>query len=570
MDSAVATRAIARDRQPDAAGVRGAGDRAGDPRWLVPAALVFLLLGVAVRLVRYLACFPLTGDECFLAVNLLDRDASDLLRPLEYHQVCPALFLWIELGVVRLLGFSELSLRLFPCLASIASVCLFRWLAGRFLRGTALVLAVAVFAVSYYPIRYVAEVKPYGCDLAVSLVLTGLALHWWRDRARTRWLWALVVAAPIGLAMSYPAAFLVGSIGVMIGFGLAVDLRCRQGFRRGFARVWLPAAVYVAVSIATGITVYALFARAQHDDALCSPIGAYWASCFPPLGRPGELVRWLVATHTGHMFAYPAGGGRGGSVLSFVLFFGGVTVLIRRGLTAPLAFLGLPFVLTFSAAALHLYPYGGSTRLAMHLAPAICALTGLGAASLLERAGTRLRCVGTGAVCASLAALGVAVIVLDLVHPYKTEHDRRTRDFARWFWTAQANHGEVACAWTDLREGFFPRRYSWRSMAQYLCNQRIYSARHRNGGGPPRWAAISAEHPLRCVVFSLPGRERDERAFDEWLRRMRANYRWVGFEKHEFHETGERPETHPERIEVYEFIPARRTLGDPPRSEKSR
>ena len=95
-------------------------------------------LGVLVRLVRYLVVYPIWHDEAFLAVNFLDRGYLDLLRPLDYMQVSPILFLWIELTVVRWLGFCEWSLRLFPAICGLAGVFLFRHVAARLVHGMAL------------------------------------------------------------------------------------------------------------------------------------------------------------------------------------------------------------------------------------------------------------------------------------------------------------------------------------------------------------------------------------------------------------------------------------------------
>ena len=81
----------------------------------------FVVLGVLLRLVRYAMDYPLWWDEAFVAVNFIRRDYLDLLRPLDYGQVCPILFLWAELTLVKLLGFSEWSLRLFPLVCAIAS-----------------------------------------------------------------------------------------------------------------------------------------------------------------------------------------------------------------------------------------------------------------------------------------------------------------------------------------------------------------------------------------------------------------------------------------------------------------
>ena len=110
------------------------------------ATWAFVGLGLLVRLVRYLVVYPIWHDEAFVAVNFLNRGYLDLLRPLDYYQVCPFLFLWIELTVVRIFGFSESALRLFPAICGLASVLLFRHLAARLLRGIPLLLAVGVFA----------------------------------------------------------------------------------------------------------------------------------------------------------------------------------------------------------------------------------------------------------------------------------------------------------------------------------------------------------------------------------------------------------------------------------------
>ena len=152
----------------------GAGE---DPRSraLAQATWVFVGLGMLLRIARYAMNYPLWWDEAFVAVNFIRRDYFDLLRPLDYGQVCPVLFLWAELAVVKLLGFSEWSLRLFPLACSVASVPLFRYAAGRVVRGVSLLLAVAIFAVSYHPIRHAADVKPYASDLLAAVAVLALA-----------------------------------------------------------------------------------------------------------------------------------------------------------------------------------------------------------------------------------------------------------------------------------------------------------------------------------------------------------------------------------------------------------
>src|SRR5262249_45897747 len=75
------------------------------------------------------------------------------------------------------------------------------------------------------------------------------------------------------------------------------------------------------------------------------------------------------------------------------------------------------------------YPYGGSARIAQHLAPAICLLAGAGAAVALAGA---VRWFGSErrwslAACGLLAVIGIAGIARDWRKPYKTEDDQRGR-----------------------------------------------------------------------------------------------------------------------------------------------
>ena len=167
--------AIPDDRRPVVATTMDCDAQQFDRR-LEWATWAFVGLGVLLRIVRYAMDYPLWWDEAFVAVNFIRRDYLDLLRPLDYGQVCPILFLWAELTVVKLLGFSEWSLRLFPLVCAIASVVLFRHVAGRVVRGVPLLLAVAIFAVAYHPIRHAADVKPYASDLLAALALLAPAL----------------------------------------------------------------------------------------------------------------------------------------------------------------------------------------------------------------------------------------------------------------------------------------------------------------------------------------------------------------------------------------------------------
>src|SRR5262249_22633404 len=64
--------------------------------YLTGAVWAFVCLGIAMRVLRYALNYPIWSDEAFVAANLIDRDYLALLRPLDYGQLCPVLFLWAE------------------------------------------------------------------------------------------------------------------------------------------------------------------------------------------------------------------------------------------------------------------------------------------------------------------------------------------------------------------------------------------------------------------------------------------------------------------------------------------
>jgi len=498
------------EQQPGTDGVIVICPRSGwvEPGWIVGATWFFVGLGIAVRLVRYFVNYPIWHDEAFLAVNFWDRGYVDLLRPLDYGQVAPWLFLAIERTAVTWLGYSEPALRLFPTICSVLSLPLLRRIAGRLMRGTPQLLAVAVLAVSFYPIRHGAEIKPYASDLLAALVLLALAVEWVRSPQSSRWWWALTALIPILIALSYPAVFVAGGISLALA---PSALRSNQRtVRLGFI-------IYNLVLVASFLAVYMASTEFQAEAIRDEYRNGCWADAFPPLDRPWAVPLWMVDVHAGTMMAYPAGDRHGASALTLLCVLAGCLVLYRRDQKTTLAVLIAPFGLGLIAAFLGRYPYGGAPRIMQYLAPSICLLMGLGLTVLLSRIRRievqRRAFLG---ILAGLAIVGSGLVIRDLVKPYRVAGDVRTRDFARWFWSERSRQGELACLKSDMGLSFRPRLWRVGMSAVYLFHQRMFSDRHRQRRAadldPARY---SEDRPLRLVAFDhvpagIP-------AFDQWL-----------------------------------------------------
>jgi 4-amino-4-deoxy-L-arabinose transferase-like glycosyltransferase len=514
--------------------------------WLARATWAFVSLGVLLRIARYAMNYPLWWDEAFVAVNLIRRGYVDLLRPLDYGQVCPMLFLWCELTAVKLLGFSEWSLRLFPLVSSIASLILFRCVAGRIVRGVPLLLAVAIFAVSFHPILHAADVKPYASDLLAALAIIAVAIEFLKAPERARWLWAFAVIAPVAIGLSHPAIFVAA--GTMLGLAPAVVTARRR-------ELWIAYATSSLASLTAFIVLYTVFTRAQAAANLAA-MQTQWEAAFPPVNDPLALVRWLVTVHTGSMFAYPCGGEKGASSLTLVLFIMGAGALWFRRRKAVVLTCLAPFAIAFAAAALKRYPYGGPVphgspaRVMQYLAPTICLFAGIGAAFFLEFFRyPRVAPQALRTILVFLAAIGIVPLAADAFHPYRAIHAQRARQFARQFWPQIAQDAEPVCLRWDL--GIPEWDSANLNVAVYLCNQRIYSPGRQKQGNPGSHT-VFANRPLRCV---LPLADPSSREVKSWLDAMKNRYRLREWRPMvvDMAEPGAKPRT--ERYDIYEFVP---------------
>ena len=160
------------------------------------------------------------SDELALSENILGRSLRDLLtRPLEFDQVSPPGFLTAVKLSTRVFGTSELALRLFPLLFSLAALGLFPAVARRLLPRTAALLATWLFAIGipFYVVG--SELKQYSADVAAALLLTWLALDLLEAPTDARRLRRAALVGAAALWFSQPAALVVAGISAALVLG---------------------------------------------------------------------------------------------------------------------------------------------------------------------------------------------------------------------------------------------------------------------------------------------------------------------------------------------------------------
>jgi hypothetical protein len=399
--------------------------------------------------VRYALGFPIWGDEAFVVNELARSSYADLFAPLGNGQVAPLLWLWLEKACYDLGDGSILLLRLPALIAGLISTVLMLRFCLRALPQPSALLGFAVFAASYYPLRHAVEVKPYATDLLLVLVQLNLALDLFVrrgspsvktedlvGRVRTKAI-ALALVSAIGAWGSYPSMF--------VSAGLAVCFLARAETRR-------PALLASGLVGISSLAMVFLFALPHAEAASWLMEMEMWKPTFPPWTRPWELPGWLLERHCGYMSAYPTGGRDFGSSLSFLLMVVGGVGLWRSRQRAFLGLLLAPLVFNFLAACGHFYPYGGSVRVSIFMAPAFCLLMGHGLAVCLQRLPAAPGRAGVLACCGLLFGFACFGVIRDLGQPYKAEGDVRALEFADWM-VEHSLPGETIVGWCNQKDG---------------------------------------------------------------------------------------------------------------------
>jgi hypothetical protein len=502
-------------------------------RWLRFALLATITIGVAWRLVRYFGGFPIWGDEAMLLLNLLDRDYAGLTQHLRYNQVAPLFFLWLEKTSLLVFGPSEWSLHLVPFLAGLAALWIF-WRTCRASFSSLIAgFAVAILAVSYYPVRHSCEVKPYAFDLLYAVMFAWLALGHLRHPQTSRWLIGLAAVTPIAVFSSYTSVFVGGAVSIVL-------------LPRIWHATWTQWSLYLIfnITLCGSFLLHLLMVGHEQTDAETAQrthdfLRNYWKDAFPPESLL-DWPLWLIKVHTGNMLAYPLGANHGGSTLTFLLVTLGSIALWRQRQRSLLALCWLPFALNLVAAILGKYPFGDSARITLHLAPFICIMMAHGLAQIVDRIRAPVwQKRVQRAIFAILFGCGAVGVARDLAKPYKTEHDRDVRRLVRDL-RRQVADGEpvVLCHERDARLiaefvwyfrtqtwhlewlGTAPLQATDQSCWLVLCSNRELSVADvtgQIGGRADEWRVVGSE--MRCVP---PENDKIAPMYCRWVHMVRA------------------------------------------------
>lgn len=361
---------------------------------LARVAIALVALGAVLRLVKFLERPGLWIDEAMIALNVGPRSYAELLAPLDYTQLAPVPWLWLEKLLVDLAGMHELVLRAPALLAGVALSWLV-WRAGLHLVGEwGAVIATALTATAATLLVYSVEAKPYAVDAAIAallLLLGGRCLM--RPLGDVRAMRTLGVGGVVALLCSFPSLFMVGGLGIAL-LVRAMLARHATGVRSIVA--W--GVVWVLVFAVPQLLLYR-YTGGGGD------MQGYWQPVMAQIGAPGLVGRTSGAINALLAALIDRQVWPGAELYLLVLVFGAWTIARKRGLVTMLA-VTTPLLLLAIAWLLDQIP--AADRLLLFAAPILALLFGAAVAQVIHYVPFRVRPVGAAVAVVSLGWLMLA------------------------------------------------------------------------------------------------------------------------------------------------------------------
>lgn len=370
-----------------------------------------LALGALLRLGLLLRRGSLWIDELLLSLNLAARSLLELLRPLDYQQTAPVLFLWAERLAIRIAGVHGLALRAVPFAAGVL-IPLALWRVARRLVGPAPALvATAIAAVSPILVHYSAQVKPYGVDALLTVLLLDSVLATVEEPDSGGAWWRLLIWGALAVCGSTPAPLVLA--GVVAGLAACPAVRSTPGHRS-----WLlAAAVLWCVLFAA---VYLGFERHAVTNAY---LQRFWAAAMlvpqaPDLGlrasiAASETLRSIFLGDRPPMAA---------ALPAVLLFFACAAGLLRiarsRGPWAAVLLVG-PIASALAVSMAGLYPI--APRLMLFASPLLILLLAEGLAAATALLPERPAPIGLAVLTTLLLVPALRSDIRRILHPLPAE-----------------------------------------------------------------------------------------------------------------------------------------------------
>ena len=335
---------------------------------IIALATAIISIGIFLRLYFFILNRPLWLDEAMLAINLVGRSFSGLLRPLDYNQGAPIAFLFLEKTVMSLFGNRDYVLRIIPVTAGIVSVPLMYLVSKKYVGKFPALISSGLFALSWNLIYYSSEAKQYSSDVIVTLLLLLVVPNCLVEDSKPQAFIEFGIAGSLAIWFSHPSLFVIAGIFLTLGLTFILMKKLNR-------LIWL-----IGAGFAWAISLVLVYFVSLRNLATNFTLLNFWRDYFAPLPPWGNFSWYQNAL--AQMLEYPAV-----LPISFItigiLIIGVLSFAFRRWqLTIILL---APFLLTLIASALKKYPFYG--RFLLFLVPLLLLLLaeGIGRLQIIIR-----------------------------------------------------------------------------------------------------------------------------------------------------------------------------------------
>lgn len=372
--------------------------------WIFWVFISLTILAAGLRLRVYLMDSSLNHDEAALAVNLIHRGFFGLLKGLDFGQVAPVGFLWLEKVIGQMTGYSEMGLRLVPFLAGIALVPVFMLVAGKCFDWPTAFVGGLLLGTERRLIDWAARVKPYGLDALLAIITFYLIYRAVRRRWDARSWIMVAIWGVVAQWFSFPMILLLAGM-----IGAAIVLAAVE-------RKWALITPLLGLCALWAVSFLIDHHLAMKTGGAAAHLELYWNEYFMPHGiRALVWIPWALAM----IFSSCIRLGPWPGLPLLVLI--GACLLLWRDRRNIVLLVVCPIVPALIAAALGQYPFGN--RLVLYLVPLLVLLISGGLLRLWRIGGDRLRWAAPVLLLA-LVAMNIGSAAIALYRPHLSDETR--------------------------------------------------------------------------------------------------------------------------------------------------
>lgn len=354
---------------------------------------LILLSGLVLSVVQFFYNRSLWVDEANLALNIIHRNAFELLKPLDSIQVAPVLFLLMEKMFSQLIPESELGLRVFPLICYLIGFFAFGALLRKIFKNPVpIILGLSLFVFNTFLIRYSNEVKQYMCDVMLTTMIGYLvvSLH---DDEKKKFI-SLAVVGAVGVFVSNITPIIMATAGLYLIHSHFFVIKLNF---RGFIKVSL------VWALVFGFYYFMFINDHPSRDIQVRAFDKREGLFNPNFFTPEFYVSVKLIFKNFFLELLPFG--KAGSIILSVFYGFGLAMMILNKKTGLLILTLSPIIIHLILSSLKMYPV--FSRLMLYHTPLLIVVIAFGLEQLVEFAGKMLKpklILKTGILLSLLAA----------------------------------------------------------------------------------------------------------------------------------------------------------------------